>query len=76
MDFFSLTADNLWYRAVVLEVGENEMSVIYADYGNTEKVPFSRIQPIPMHLLQLPFQITRCTLTGKEKGLLLFLYVI
>ncbi|XP_042253348.1 tudor domain-containing protein 1 isoform X1 [Thunnus maccoyii] len=60
------SADNNWYRAVVLEVGENEMSVIYADYGNTEKVPVSRILPIPMHLLQLPFQITRCTLTGKE----------
>uniref|UniRef100_A0A8C3ALW9 Tudor domain-containing protein 1 n=1 Tax=Cyclopterus lumpus TaxID=8103 RepID=A0A8C3ALW9_CYCLU len=58
--------DNDWYRAVVLEVGENETSVIYADYGNTEKVPFSRILPIPMNLLQLPFQITRCTLTGKE----------
>ncbi|XP_044033632.1 tudor domain-containing protein 1 isoform X2 [Siniperca chuatsi] len=60
------SADSNWYRAVVLEVGENEMSVIYADYGNSEKVPFSRILPIPMHLLQLPFQITRCTLTGKE----------
>nr|XP_020506867.2 tudor domain-containing protein 1 [Labrus bergylta] len=60
------SADNKWYRAVVLEVGENELSVIYADYGNTEKVPFSRILPITKHLLQLPFQITRCTLTGKE----------
>ncbi|XP_076616576.1 tudor domain-containing protein 1 [Chaetodon auriga] len=60
------SGDSNWYRAVVLEVGENDISVIYADYGNTEKVPFSRILPIPMHLLQLPFQITRCTLTGKE----------
>ncbi|KAM7381616.1 hypothetical protein PAMA_012453 [Pampus argenteus] len=60
------SADNNWYRAVVLEAGESEMSVIYADYGNTEKVPVSKILPIPMHLLQLPFQITRCTLTGKE----------
>lgn len=41
------------------------MSVIYADYGNCETVPFSRIMPIPMHLLQLPFQIARCTLAGK-----------
>ncbi|KAM6963471.1 tudor domain-containing protein 1 [Tautogolabrus adspersus] len=60
------SADSNWYRAVVLEVGENELSVIYADYGNTEKVPFSRILPITTHLLQLPFQITRCALTGKE----------
>lgn len=66
---FFITADNKWYRAVVLEVCENETVVIYADYGNTEKVPFSRILPIPMHLLQLPFQITRCTLTGEEMWL-------
>ncbi|KAM4524090.1 tudor domain-containing protein 1 [Odontesthes bonariensis] len=60
------SADNNWYRAVVLEVGENEMSVIYADYGNGEKVPFARILPIPTHLLQFPFLITRCTLTSNE----------
>lgn len=62
--FFLIPADDNWYRAVILEVGENEMSVIYADYGNTEKVPSSKILPIPAQLLQLPFQITRCTLTG------------
>ncbi|KAK5615952.1 hypothetical protein CRENBAI_019591 [Crenichthys baileyi] len=60
------SADKNWYRAVILEVGENEMRVLYADYGNSEKVPSSQILPIPAHLLQLPFQITRCTLTGKE----------
>ncbi|KAM6896989.1 tudor domain-containing protein 1 [Xenentodon cancila] len=60
------SADNNWYRAVVLDIGEKELSVIYADYGNSEMVPFSQILPIPTHLLQLPFQIARCTLTGKE----------
>ncbi|KAF7655254.1 hypothetical protein LDENG_00058860 [Lucifuga dentata] len=60
------SADNNWYRAVVLEVGENEVSIIYADYGNTEKVQLSQILPIPRHLLQLPFLITRCALSGKE----------
>lgn len=68
--FFSLPpADSNWYRAIVLEVGDNELSVIYADYGNTEKVPYSRVMPITNHLLQLPFQITRCTLTGKTSSL-------
>lgn len=62
-----LTADKNWYRAVVLEVGENEMNVVNADYGNTERVPYSSILPIPKHLLQLPFRITRCTLSGKKK---------
>ncbi|KAK2820415.1 hypothetical protein Q5P01_023374 [Channa striata] len=60
------SADSNWYRAVVLEAGEHEISVIYGDYGNAEKVPLSRILPIPVHLLQLPFKISRCTLTGKE----------
>ncbi|XP_054623238.1 tudor domain-containing protein 1 isoform X2 [Dunckerocampus dactyliophorus] len=60
------SADDNWYRAVVLEVADNEVSVIYADFGNTEKLPVSRIFPIPEHLLQLPFPIARCTLTGKE----------
>ncbi|XP_054878615.1 tudor domain-containing protein 1 [Poeciliopsis prolifica] len=60
------SGDKNWYRAVILDVGENEVSVIYADYGNTEKVPSSQILPIPAHLLQLPFQIIRCTLAGGE----------
>uniref|UniRef100_A0A672JGL6 Tudor domain containing 1 n=1 Tax=Salarias fasciatus TaxID=181472 RepID=A0A672JGL6_SALFA len=60
-------SDNTWYRAVVLEVGDAEAKVIYADYGNMETVPFSRILPIPLRLLQLPFQITRCTLLGMER---------
>lgn len=62
--FIFLPADQNWYRAVVLEAGENEMSILYADYGNSEIVPFSRILPIPAHLMKLPFQIIRCTLTG------------
>ena len=66
---FFFPADSNWYRAVVLEAGEKELSVIYADYGNTEKVPSSRILPIPGHLLQLPFQITRCTLDGTYTAL-------
>ncbi|XP_077595634.1 tudor domain-containing protein 1 isoform X2 [Stigmatopora nigra] len=60
-------ADGRWYRAVVLEAGEDDtVAVLYADYGNTEKLPMSRILPIPAHLLELPFQIARCALIGKE----------
>ncbi|KAM9837932.1 tudor domain-containing protein 1 [Aulostomus maculatus] len=60
------SADNNWYRAVVLEVRKSEARVIYADYGNTETVPISRILPIPPNLLQVPFLISRCSLAGKE----------
>uniref|UniRef100_A0A3P9MK51 Tudor domain-containing protein 1 n=1 Tax=Oryzias latipes TaxID=8090 RepID=A0A3P9MK51_ORYLA len=60
------SVDKIWYRAIILEVGEAEMSVVYADYGNSEKVPVSQILPIPTRLLQLPFKIIRCTLAGNE----------
>lgn len=63
--FIFSPVDKIWYRAIILEVGEAEMSVVYADYGNSEKVPVSQILPIPTRLLQLPFKIIRCTLAGK-----------
>ncbi|KAK7919576.1 hypothetical protein WMY93_010860 [Mugilogobius chulae] len=61
------TADSNWYRAVILEICDQEARVIYVDYGNSEKVPLSSILPIPASFLQLPFQITRCTLVGKDQ---------
>ncbi|KAL0984549.1 hypothetical protein UPYG_G00143090, partial [Umbra pygmaea] len=60
------SGDKNWYRAIVLETTETEASVLYADYGNSEKIPFASIRPIPKELLQLPFQIARCALTGTE----------
>lgn len=59
------TGDNNWYRAVVLEIGQEEIGVLYADYGNTEKLPISRIAPILSNLLEPPFQIIRCALSGE-----------
>ncbi|XP_019902243.2 tudor domain-containing protein 1 isoform X2 [Esox lucius] len=60
------SGDKNWYRAVVLGTTETEASVLYADYGNSEKLPFASILPIPTEFLQLPFQITRCALKGTE----------
>ncbi|XP_030195792.1 tudor domain-containing protein 1 isoform X2 [Gadus morhua] len=60
------SGDQTWYRAVVLETAENEASVLFMDHGNCETVPYSSLCPIPDHLLLLPFQITRCSLAGKE----------
>ncbi|KAM4624559.1 tudor domain-containing protein 1 [Polymixia lowei] len=60
------SGDKSWYRAVVLEANESEASVVYADYGNSERVPYTSILPIPQPLLQLPFHIARCALTGKD----------
>ncbi|KAJ3607525.1 hypothetical protein NHX12_024576 [Muraenolepis orangiensis] len=59
--------DKTWYRAVVLDLAEMEASVLFMDYGNSETVPYSSLLPIPDHLLQPPFQIPRCSLTGRER---------
>ncbi|XP_040598267.1 tudor domain-containing protein 1 isoform X2 [Mesocricetus auratus] len=58
------TSDDLWYRAVVLETSDSDVKVLYADYGNMETLPLSRVQPIPASHLQPPFQIIRCSLEG------------
>ncbi|XP_031811741.1 tudor domain-containing protein 1 isoform X3 [Sarcophilus harrisii] len=58
------TSDNYWYRAIILKVSESEVKVLYADYGNIETLPFSRIQPITTIYLELPFQIIRCSFEG------------
>uniref|UniRef100_A0A5F8HK19 Tudor domain-containing protein 1 n=1 Tax=Monodelphis domestica TaxID=13616 RepID=A0A5F8HK19_MONDO len=59
------TSDNYWYRAIILKVSESEVKVLYADYGNIETLPFSRIQPITTSYLELPFQIIRCSFEGQ-----------
>ncbi|XP_051002805.1 tudor domain-containing protein 1 isoform X6 [Acomys russatus] len=56
------TSDNFWYRAIVLETSDSSVKVLYADYGNMETLPLSRVQPIAARHLELPFQILRCSL--------------
>uniref|UniRef100_A0A8B9KBJ0 Tudor domain containing 1 n=1 Tax=Astyanax mexicanus TaxID=7994 RepID=A0A8B9KBJ0_ASTMX len=60
------SGDKNWYRAVILDTTSTHANVIYADYGNCERVPITSILPIPKDLLQHPFQIARCALSGKE----------
>ncbi|XP_058262771.1 tudor domain-containing protein 1 isoform X2 [Hemibagrus wyckioides] len=60
------SGDKNWYRAVVLEATSTCAVVIYADYGNIERVSVSSLLPIPKTLLQQPFQIARCALSGKK----------
>ncbi|CAI5775017.1 Tudor domain containing 1 [Podarcis lilfordi] len=58
------TGDDTWYRAVVLEVSVSEVKVAYADYGNVEILPLSRLLPITAPYLELPFQILKCSIAG------------
>ncbi|NWQ64424.1 TDRD1 protein, partial [Neopipo cinnamomea] len=56
-----------WYRAVVLEASPSAVKVLYADYGNTETLPLSKVLPITDSFLKLPFQTIACSLAGMEK---------
>ncbi|XP_004839072.1 tudor domain-containing protein 1 [Heterocephalus glaber] len=58
------TGDDFWYRAVVLETSGSDVKVLYADYGNIETLPLSRVQPITASHLELPFQIIKCSFEG------------
>ncbi|KAM5243584.1 tudor domain-containing protein 1 isoform 2-T2 [Hipposideros larvatus] len=58
------TNDDIWYRAIVLETSDAEVKVLYADYGNIETLPLSRVQPISASHLELPFQIIKCSFEG------------
>nr|XP_014588919.2 tudor domain-containing protein 1 isoform X2 [Equus caballus] len=58
------TNDDFWYRAIVLGTSDTDVKVLYADYGNIETLPLSRVQPISTSHLELPFQIIKCSLEG------------
>ncbi|NXG07303.1 TDRD1 protein, partial [Sakesphorus luctuosus] len=57
-----------WYRAVVLETSQSAVKVLYADYGNTETLPLSKLLPISDYFLKVPFQTLKCSLAGIEKA--------
>ncbi|XP_062957676.1 tudor domain-containing protein 1 [Cynocephalus volans] len=59
------TNDGFWYRAIVLGISDTDVKVLYADYGNIETLPLSRVQPITASHLELPFQIVKCSLEEK-----------
>ncbi|XP_076982207.1 tudor domain-containing protein 1 [Tamandua tetradactyla] len=58
------TSDDFWYRAIVLSASDADVRVLYADYGNIETLPLSRVQPITASHLELPFQIIKCSFEG------------
>ncbi|KAE8589413.1 hypothetical protein XENTR_v10017554 [Xenopus tropicalis] len=58
------TGDGQWYRAIVLGTSETEAEVAYADYGNTESLPYSSLVAIKESFLDPPVQIIKCRLTG------------
>ncbi|NWW84387.1 TDRD1 protein, partial [Rhynochetos jubatus] len=62
------SGDGRWYRALVLKASQSLVKVLYADYGNTETLPLSKVLPITDSYLKLPFQTITCSLAGIEKA--------
>lgn len=60
------SGDGRWYRALVLKASQSVVTVLYADYGNTETLPLSKVLPITDSYLKLPFQTIMCSLAGKK----------
>ncbi|XP_053305872.1 tudor domain-containing protein 1-like [Spea bombifrons] len=58
------TDDGYWYRAIVLDTSLSTAKVAYADYGNTEDLPFSSLLPITENFLDPPVPIVKCALAG------------
>ncbi|KFV74713.1 Tudor domain-containing protein 1, partial [Dryobates pubescens] len=57
-----------WYRALVLNVSQFLVKVLYVDHGSTATLPFSKVLPITDSYLKLPFQTITCSLAGIEKA--------
>lgn len=56
--------DLKWYRAVIKSVQENNATVEFVDYGNTESIDLMNIKVILEEFLKLPMQAVHCKLLG------------
>ena len=62
------TLDDGWYRAKVLGVQGNNVSVLYVDYGNSETLSLSRLKTLNSKFHSLPIQAINCSLSGDVIG--------
>ena len=61
------TADDVWYRAVVQEMVDDEnISVHFVDYGNDERLLRTRVKALHEQFQSLPIQAVKCSLFGVE----------
>ncbi|KAK7907374.1 hypothetical protein WMY93_015986 [Mugilogobius chulae] len=60
--------DQLWYRAEVLSKTEDELSLMFVDYGNTSQVKLSDVRQIPPQLVQNSVQAFLCELEGFDSS--------
>nr|CAD7441738.1 unnamed protein product [Timema bartmani] len=60
------SVDEMWYRAVVMSVGDTTAHVSFPDYGNMEDVPLSDIMEITREFSTLPVQGIQCALLASR----------
>ncbi|XP_069742481.1 tudor domain-containing protein 6-like [Narcine bancroftii] len=58
--------DELWYRAEVININGNILTLQYVDYGNEDYVKIEQIKRIPKELLKIPTQCFPCCLLGYD----------
>ncbi|KAI8338443.1 hypothetical protein BC941DRAFT_394949 [Chlamydoabsidia padenii] len=57
------TEDDCWYRAKVRRISSEGVEVLYIDYGNSETLPFARIQPLASQFKTLKPQAQEAVLS-------------
>ncbi|CAG2064948.1 unnamed protein product, partial [Timema podura] len=60
------SVDEMWYRAVVMSVGDTTAHVSFPDYGNMEDVPLTDIMEITHEFSTLPAQGIQCALLASR----------
>lgn len=60
--------DEQWYRAQVMRRHDNELHVVFIDYGNEADVEVTNVKSLPQALLERPPQAFLCSLDGFEES--------
>ncbi|XP_043119425.1 tudor domain-containing 6 [Puntigrus tetrazona] len=58
----ALFSDQLWYRAQVINIHSNTVSVLFVDYGNESEIKLNLVKSLPAKLLESPPQAFLCQL--------------
>lgn len=60
--------DKRWYRALVTDVRKKKVTILYVDFGNSEKVSISKLVALPGKFLNIPMQARPCRFYGVSPG--------
>lgn len=60
----SYSLDQSWYRAMITDVQNDNIELLYVDYGNKETVSKCNIREILPELKNIPIQAVKCALTA------------